>query len=213
MGWLQKIPQTSEPKSFYTIGLSKTVLVVGLGNPEKKYDLTRHNVGFMCIDEFVSKSDEMGDFILKKDFKAQVSQGSINGIRVTAIKPTTYMNLSGEAVTKIASFYHIIPESIVVVHDDLDIDFGQIRTRVGGTSAGHNGIKSITNSIGEGYGRIRIGIGPKQPEQIATDDFVLHKFNKVEQSQLDNLKRETMAIIQEYIFGGSLPNDTRKFIV
>ena len=213
MSWLQKRPQTGESKSFYTIGLSKTILVVGLGNPEPKYDQTRHNIGFMCVDEFVKKTDEMDDFIAKKDFKALVSQGTIGGNRIIAIKPTTYMNLSGESVSSISNFYQILPDNIVVIHDDLDIDFGQIRMRVGGSSAGHNGIKSVTKSIGENYGRIRIGIGPKHPEQIETDAFVLAKFDKTEKEQLGNLKRETLSIIQEYVFGDSLPKDTRKFIV
>lgn len=213
MSWLQKKPQTSEPKSFYTTGLSKTILVVGLGNPEPKYDQTRHNVGFMCLDEFVAKTDEMGDWVNKKDFKGLVSQGTIGSNRIIALKPTTFMNLSGEAVGLISRFYQITPDNTAVIHDELDVDFGQIRLRVGGTSAGHNGIKSVTKAISEGYGRIRIGIGPKHPEQIETEDFVLKKFDKNETAQLDNLKREATAIISEFVYGSSLPNETRSFLI
>jgi PTH1 family peptidyl-tRNA hydrolase len=213
MAWLQKRPQVSENHTFYTIGLNKTILIVGLGNPEKKYDLTRHNIGFYCLDSFVDKTDEMKDWILKKDFKAMVSEGNLNGNRIIAIKPTTYMNLSGEAVRAIASFYQITPDDILVVHDELDINFGQIRLRVDGSSGGHNGIKSVSKAIGESYGRIRIGIGPKTPEQILAEDFVLQKFNKDEQKELQNLAREVTSILSEYIYGGSLPQDTRNFLI
>ncbi len=213
MGWLQRRPQVTDNASFYTIGLNKTILLVGLGNPETKYDLTRHNIGFYCIDEFVEKTDEMSGWILKKNFKAHVSEGSMNATKVIAIKPTTYMNLSGEAVLEVSQFYHISPEHILVIHDDLDINFGQIRLRIGGSSGGHNGIKSISKAIGENYGRVRIGIGPKSPEQIPSEDFVLQKFNKTELSELNNLSRETLSIISEYIFGGSLPQDTRSFLI
>lgn len=212
MGWLQKMPQTSEPKSFYTIGLNQTILLVGLGNPGKQYDLTRHNIGFFCIDKFVETTPELNNWLLKKDFKAHVSQGSLNDKRIIAIKPTTFMNLSGEAIALVAGFYHILPENILVIHDDQDIKFGQIRTRLGGSSAGHNGIKSISQAIGENYGRIRVGIGPK-PEQMDLKDFVLQKFSSSEQSQLNSLTKEVANIIQEYIFDGALPHDTRNFII
>ncbi|HET8991681.1 MAG TPA: aminoacyl-tRNA hydrolase [Candidatus Saccharimonadales bacterium] len=213
MGWLQRRPQVSDNASFYTIGLNKTLLITGLGNPEPKYDLTRHNIGFYCIDEFVDKTDEMSNWVLKKNFKAFVSEGNLNATKVIAIKPTTYMNLSGEAVQAVASFYHISPEHILAVHDDLDITFGQIRLRVGGSSGGHNGIKSITKAIGEHYGRVRIGIGPKTPDQMPTEDFVLQKFNKQELAELPALSKETLSILSEYIFGGSLPQDTRNFLL
>lgn len=213
MAWLQKRPQVSDNHSFYTIGLNKTLLIVGLGNPEKKYDLTRHNVGFYCIDDFVDKTDEMSSWILKKDFKAQISEGNLNGSRVIALKPTTYMNLSGEAVGAITAFYKIHPDQVLVVHDELDINFGQIRLRRGGSSGGHNGIKSVTKALGENYGRVRIGIGPKTPEQMATEDYVLAKFNEAERQELPNLAREVQSILSEYIFGGSLPQDTRNFLI
>lgn len=213
MSWLQKKPQINEPKSYYTIGLHKTVLIVGLGNPEPKYDLTRHNIGFLCLDDFVSNTEEMGNWVLKKDLKAVVSEGNLGGNRIIAIKPTTYMNLSGEAVNLVVRFYNILPDDIAVIHDDLDIDFGQIRLRSGGSSGGHNGIKSVSKSIGENYGRIRVGIGPKEPEQMSTEDFVLAKFNKDEKKELPNLSKEVLSIISEYIYGGSLNTETRSFII
>jgi PTH1 family peptidyl-tRNA hydrolase len=213
MSWLTQRPQTSDPVNYYTVGLNKTVLLVGLGNPGKDYDLTRHNVGFLCIDEFVGKTDEMQDWVQKKDLKCLLSTGRIGDTRVIAIKPTTFMNLSGEAVQAAADFYKINPEHTAVIHDELDIDFGQIRLRVGGSSAGHNGIKSVTQHIGEDYARIRIGVGPKTPAKITSEDFVLQKFSPEQQGQLPNLTREVLAILSEYLYGAELPHDTRNFLV
>ena len=198
---------------FYSIGLNKTILLVGLGNVGKEYDLTRHNVGFLCIDEFVSKTEGMEPWTEKKSLKCTVSTGRVGEARVIAIKPTTFMNLSGEAVRKVIDFYKLSNENIVVIHDELDIDFGQIRLRVGGAAAGHNGIKSVSEHIGEDYGRIRIGIGPKKPARIKSEDFVLQKFSSEEQTQLDNLTREVGAILSEFTFSGELPHETRNFLV
>jgi len=213
MSWLQQRPQTSDPTNFVTIGLNKTILLVGLGNPGAEYDLTRHNVGFMCLDEYVAQTAEMEPWVAKKSLKSLVSTGRIGENRVIAIKPTTFMNLSGEAVQEVVQFYKVSPENIVVLHDELDVDFGQIRMRLGGSSAGHNGIKSVSQHIGENYGRIRIGIGPKKPARIKSEAFVLQTFSPEEQAQLPNLKRETTAIITEYLFGTELPHETRSFLI
>lgn len=198
---------------FYTVGLNKTVLLVGLGNPGKEYELTRHNVGFLCIDEFVRKTQEMEDWIEKKDLRCRLSNGQIGEARVIAIKPTTFMNLSGEAVQATAHFYKINPEHIVVVHDELDIEFGQIRLRKGGSDAGHNGVRSVIQHLGEDFGRVRVGVGPKQPPAMSSEDFVLQKFSAKEQTQLPNLTRETTAILSEYVHGNQLPHETRSFLV
>ena len=134
--------------------------------------------------------------------------------RVIAIKPTTFMNLSGEAVQAVASFYKIPLDTILVIHDELDVDFGNIRLRQGGSSAGHNGIKSVTQHIGEGFGRVRIGIGPKKPARMPSESFVLQDFSDQEQEQLPNMTREVNAVLSEYIFGNQeLPQDTRSFLV
>jgi PTH1 family peptidyl-tRNA hydrolase len=213
MAWLQKRPQVSDPTMYYSVGLNKTVIIFGLGNPGKDYNLTRHNVGFLCLDTFVKQSDEMADWIQKKDLKALVSTGRLGDKQVIAMKPTTFMNLSGEAVQAVANFYNIVPTDIVVIHDELDIDFGQIRLRTGGSSAGHNGIKSVSQHITEDYGRIRIGVGPKHPARIKSEDFVLQRFSAEEKEQLPNLVREVNSIISEYLFGTGLPQDTRSFLV
>ncbi len=214
MALFQRRPQVSDPTNFYTVGLNKTTLIVGLGNPGAKYEMTRHNAGFLCLDEFVSKTEEMESWIDKKNLKCQLSTGKIGDSRVLAVKPTTFMNLSGEAVRAVLDFYKINPENVIVIHDELDIEFGQIRLRQGGSDAGHNGVKSVSQHIGEDYGRVRIGIGPKQPPEINSEDFVLQKFSAAEQAQLPNLTKEVGAIITEYLYGDQqLPHETRTFLV
>ncbi len=213
MSWLTQRPQTSDPTNYYTVGLNRTLLFVGLGNPGKEYDLTRHNIGFYCIDEFVNKNTEMESWVQKKDLKCLVSTGRVGENRVIAIKPTTFMNLSGDAVQAAVHFYKISLDNIVVIQDELDLDFGQIRMRETGSAAGHNGIKSVSQHLGENYGRIRIGIGPKHPARIKSEDFVLQKFSEDEKAQLPNLSREVNAILTEYIYGTELPHETRSFLV
>ena len=198
---------------YYSVGQNKSVLIVGLGNPGNEYKLTRHNAGYICIDSFVSKSDEMSDWISKKDLKAIISTGRMGDKQVIAMKPITFMNLSGEAVQAVSRFYNIVPADIVVMHDEIDIDFGQIRLRKEGSSAGHNGIKSVSQHIGEEYGRIRIGVGPKHPAKIKSEAFVLQKFSETEQEQLPNMEREVISIISEYTYGGGLPIDTRTYLI
>lgn len=213
MAFLIKRPQVGDAIQFYTLGKNKSVLLVGLGNIGKEYDGTRHNAGFACIDHFVAKTDGMSDWVNKTDQKCHQSTGRVGEVRVIAIKPTTLMNLSGEAVQLVANFYKIHPADIVLIHDELDIDFGLIRTRKGGGAAGHNGVKSVTQHVGEDTGRIRLGIGPKHPAQIDGADYVLGKFNKKESEQLPNMQREVTALLSEYLYGGQLPADTRNFIV
>lgn len=213
MALFQRRPQVSNPVNYITVGLNKTILIVGLGNPGPEYDLTRHNVGFACLDAFVAANSDMDGWVAKKDLKCVMSSGRLGDTKVIAIKPTTFMNLSGEAVQAVVNFYKILPDNIVVVHDELDVDFGQIRLRIGGSSAGHNGIKSVTQHLGEDYGRVRIGIGPKKPAKIKSEDFVLQKFSAEEQAQLPNLTREVTAILSEYVYGAGLPNETRSFLV
>jgi peptidyl-tRNA hydrolase, PTH1 family len=210
MGLIRENPFTGGSGGLYTVGLSRTVLVVGLGNIGREYEGTRHNVGFACVDAF-AQLNGFSAWIEKKDLKCLFTSRTLGATRVIAIKPTTLMNLSGEAVQKAAAFYKIAPQHIVAVHDELDIPFGQIRTRVGGGSAGHNGIKSMTQHLGEGYGRIRVGIGPKTPEQMDSADFVLARFTAAQQGQMKALTQEVNVLLNEYIFGDTLPHDTRNF--
>jgi PTH1 family peptidyl-tRNA hydrolase len=214
MACMKKRPVIGDGIQLYSMGMVKNLLLVGLGNIGAEYDSTRHNIGFACLDAFVSANDGMDDWINKKDLKAHVSSGRIGDARIYAIKPTTFMNLSGEAVQSVAAFYKIPPEHIVIVHDELDIDFGGIRMRIGGSAAGHNGIKSISQQLGtEEYGRVRIGIGPKHPARIPSEKFVLQTFSTDEQAQIKNLTQEVNAILSEYTYSGTLPNETRNFLV
>ncbi len=213
MALFQRRPQVSDPVNYITLGLNKTVLIVGLGNVGEQYDETRHNIGFEALDAF-AKANEFGTWTQKKDLKCHLAVHTLGDTRVILCKPTTFMNNSGEAVQAVGSFYKIHPNNTVVVHDELDINFGQIRTRVGGSAAGHNGIKSIIQHLGEDFARIRIGIGPKTPEQIDSADFVLKKFSKSEQAKTPELIRETNAIISEAVYAnGQLPAETRSFLI
>jgi PTH1 family peptidyl-tRNA hydrolase len=212
MGLFARRPQVSDPVNYISVGLNKTLLVVGLGNPGAEYDGTRHNIGFACVDDF-ARACELGGWTTKKDLKAVLAEGRVGESRVIAMKPSTFMNNSGEAVQAVANFYKIPPEYIVVVHDELDVDFGQIRSRIGGGSAGHNGIKSVTKLLGdENYGRLRVGIGPKTPDQIDSADFVLQKFSTKEQKHVPELLKESTSFLTEYVYGGQLNSETRSFI-
>jgi PTH1 family peptidyl-tRNA hydrolase len=211
MALFQKRPQVDKPISFTTIGLNKSLLIVGLGNPGEEYEDSRHNVGFMCIDQFAQKNN-FDSWHLKKDLKCQITTQTLGDTRVILCKPQTFMNLSGEAVQAIQNFYKLNNGQTVVIHDELDINFGQIRLRVGGSSAGNNGIKSVTQHVGEDYARIRVGIGPKKPEQIDTADFVLQDFNKAEREMLPSLLREVGAVLSEYSYGSSFTSETRSFL-
>ncbi len=213
MSLFQRRPQTSNPVNYVTVGLNKTLLLVGLGNPGLEYDQTRHNVGFACLDAFVASSSDMAPWIQKKDLKCLLSVGQMGDTRVLAIKPTSFMNLSGEAVQAVSSFYRVQADKTVVVHDELDITFGQMRMRMGGSAAGHNGVKSVTQHLGEDYGRIRIGIGPKTPEQMDSADYVLQKFNTDELSHMTELTREVNAVLSELVYGAELQAETRSFLI
>jgi PTH1 family peptidyl-tRNA hydrolase len=123
------------------------------------------------------------------------------------------MNNSGEAINLVMNFYNIPADNILIIHDELDINFGEIRIRGDGSSAGHNGIESIIKSLGqEQFTRIRVGIGPKMPDAIDSSDFVLKNFSKDEQKDLPKLYREVSAIISEYVNGVKLEHETRKFL-
>ncbi len=213
MALFQNRPQVANPINYTTVGLNKSLLLIGLGNPGSEYDLTRHNIGFAVLDAFVSSNSAMSAWLNKKDLKCTLSSGQIGETRVIAVKPSTFMNLSGEAVQAVANFYKTHPDHTIVIHDELDVDFGQIRMRMGGSAAGHNGIKSVTQHLREAYGRVRIGIGPKNPPQIDSADFVLQKFTSEEQGYMAALIRETNAILSEFVYGAEFQPETRNFLL
>ena len=157
-------------------------LVVGLGNPEKKYTLTRHNSGFLCVDELAEK---FGFKINKLKFKAVIADTVINSHRVIVMKPQTYMNNSGEAVKEAADFYKIPPEKIIIIFDDISLDVGKLRIKRKGTDGGHNGIKSIVGHLGStNFPRIKLGVGKKPNPDYDLADWVLSEFKKDEAAPL-----------------------------
>lgn len=154
---------------------NKPILIVGLGNPGEEYEFTRHNVGFMAIDALAPK-----DSVWKKEKNALTTRCEINGHKVILAKPQTFMNNSGDAVSPLMAFYKIPLENLIVIHDDMDIKLGDKKEKIGGSSAGHNGIKSIDAAVGNEYKRIRIGIGHPRDfdSSMQPADWVLGKFNK-----------------------------------
>lgn len=163
---------------------NKLVLIVGLGNPGDEYRNTRHNVGFMAVDYLAQKETNW-----KKEKNALTMRVEIDGANVILVKPQTFMNNSGEAVGALMNFYKIPLENIVVIHDDMDLKVGDVREKVGGSSAGHNGIKSIDNAIGREYRRIRIGIGhPRDFDSLINPaDWVLGKFDAEQLKQIKSV--------------------------
>ena len=162
---------------------NKPFLVVGLGNPGAQYVNTRHNVGFMVVDALAGENASW-----KSEKNALTARVDINGNRVIFVKPQTFMNNSGVAVAALMAFYKIPLENIVVVHDDMDIPVGDCREKIGGGSAGHNGIRSIDAHIGREYRRIRIGIGHPRDFDLPMDpaDWVLGKFGAVQMDLIKN---------------------------
>lgn len=189
-----------------------TCLIVGLGNIGKQYDGTRHNIGFDCLDNF-AEQHSFPAWIEKKDLRCHFTKQVIGNTQVILIKPTTFMNESGQAVMNTQHFFKVASSDTVVVHDDLDITFGQIRARQGGGSAGNNGIKSLIQHIGEDFGRVRIGVGNDLQTKMDAADFVLAKFSKDERAKLPELYREVSAILSEYTASHELPHDTRSFLL
>lgn len=213
MALFQRRPEAGQSIQLYTLGQNKQILIVGLGNPGKEYDDTRHNIGFKAVDAFVTAND-FGPWINKKDLRCELAMARLGDVQTIVIKPTTFMNLSGEAVQAVAHFYKIPVERILAVYDEIDIEFGQVRMRTGGSSAGHNGVKSLMQHLGEGFGRVRIGVGPKTHEKMDSADFVLGKFDADQQSHMKELTRETSAILSEYAYSDAqLPQETRNFIL
>lgn len=170
-------------------------LVVGLGNPGNEYASTRHNVGFMAADEICSRY-HFSSF--RDKFDGLIAEGNIEGEKVYLLKPQTFMNLSGNSVVKAAHFYKILPENIVVIHDDMDLPLGKIKAKRGGGSGGHNGIKSIDSSITPNYNRVRIGVGHPAGSGEVVVNHVLSAFSKSDREMIDNAVKmvaETIGIL------------------
>lgn len=174
-------------------------VLVGLGNPGKEYNNTRHNIGFACLDDFAKNNDF--DRWQKNDrFKAEINDKFDGGQKLVLAKPQTFMNLSGESLQAIRHFYKCHVSDFIIIHDELDLSFGTIRVRQGGSDAGHNGLKSVNKELGQDYWHIRIGVGPT-PEHQDAADFVLGKFSAAEQKQIPKIITETNRILQSFING------------
>jgi len=159
-------------------------LIAGLGNPSKQYENTRHNTGFIAVDFLVEKLG-LPKFQLKEKFKSEISMAEYDGKKIIVAKPQTYMNNSGSAVQALQNYFKIQPENLIVVYDELDLPLGEIRVHQEGSSAGHNGIKSIITYIStDKFNRVRIGIRNKNAEKVPAEKFVLSKLSFFEKRKM-----------------------------
>ncbi|MBE6048725.1 MAG: aminoacyl-tRNA hydrolase [Clostridium sp.] len=157
-------------------------LIVGLGNPGREYDNTRHNIGFDAIDVI---ADRYNIEVSRIKFKGVYGEGFINGEKIILLKPTTYMNLSGESIREVMDFYKLSQEDILVIYDDVSLDVGRIRIREKGSAGGHNGIKSIIANIGtDVFSRIKVGVGKPQGDLVK---HVLGTFSKEDREDLNKV--------------------------
>ena len=174
-------------------------IIIGLGNPTRKYQATRHNIGW---DGITRISDEYNIPLNVKKHKALCGMGFIGGERVVLAQPQTYMNLSGESVRELSDYYKVTPENIIIIYDDINLDVGQLRIRKNGSAGGHNGIKSIIQHLGtQEFPRIRIGIGEK-PNNWDLADYVLSRFGSNEQEIIREALKDTADACQMIISSG-----------
>ena len=181
-------------KNYFKKG-DKMKLIVGLGNPGIEYENTRHNMGFVFIDNFADKLDVKID---KKKFNGLYGETTINKEKVILLKPLSYMNLSGEVVAKYVNYFKINIDDILIINDDMDLEVGKIRLRPSGSSAGHNGLKNIALNLGsENYKRLKIGISKNK--LIDTKDYVLGKLSREEKETIDSLKPTINDLLEDYL--------------
>lgn len=173
-------------------------MIVGLGNIGSKYAQTRHNVGFMIVDEVADRLN--ADFQTSK-FEAEVATAFVNGEKVMLVKPSTYMNESGRAVGPLMSYYNVTPQDLLVVHDDLDLPLGKVRLKQKGSAGGHNGIKSIIAHVGDQqFKRVKVGID--HPQKMSVVDYVLGKFTPAQSGALNDAKLTAEAAIDAWLTTG-----------
>jgi len=172
------------------------IAIFGLGNPEKKYEHTRHNLGWDIITAWQLKHQEyFSDFTNQEKFSSQIAQGTWGDKKILLVRPLTFMNLSGQAVSKIKSFYQLANSDIWVIHDDLDLDSGKIKISINASAGGHNGVTSIIESLGEkNFVRFRIGIGrPSIFGKISS--YVLKIPNSAEQKNINQAKEKILSAL------------------
>lgn len=174
-------------------------IIVGLGNPGKQYEYTRHNAGFIMIDALASRFSAT---VNRAKYKALVGEASIGGKRVLLMKPQTFMNLSGEAVGEAVRFYKLDTSCVIVISDDISLDVGKLRVRRKGSAGGHNGLKSINECLGsEDYVRLKVGVGKKPHPEYDLAAWVLSNFSSEEQKLLSELSDTVCAGIEKIILG------------
>ena len=175
-------------------------LIVGLGNPESKYDGTRHNIGFRALDNL---AEDLGVRFTKMKFKSVIAESEISDSRCLLCKPQTYMNNSGEAVTEIMRFYKLEPQQVIVVFDDVSLDVGRLRIRRDGSHGGHNGMRSIIDLSGSNaFPRVKIGVGQKPHPDYDLAAWVLGKFDKKDTDLLDKIIDDTASAIKAIVKSG-----------
>ena len=180
-------------------------IIVGLGNPEPKYNMTRHNIGFMCINHIVFSTN----LSYKTKFKSEYAETNINGEKIIFIKPLTYMNLSGEAVIKFVDFYNLDLEDLIILYDDKDLNFGEIKIKTNSSHGGHNGMRNIIQHLKtKNIKRVKIGI--KTPYMKDTKNFVLGKFSKEEEKELGNTYIKVEEIVKDFIINSDIASLTNK---
>lgn len=171
-------------------------LIVGLGNPGLQYEKTRHNVGFMAIDE-IARAFHFSEFQKLDKFKSVIAEGQIAGEKVLLVKPLTFMNLSGQAVQVLVNYYKVDQKDLLVLYDDVEILLGKFRLRPSGSAGGQKGIASILQELGSlEVSRIRIGIKPEKPFPGGLSDFVLGRFTPEEQILVDELLEKIPSMIE-----------------
>lgn len=182
-------------------------IIVGLGNIGKRYDETRHNTGFMVIDELAAQNNIEID---KEKFHSLTGQGIVDGEKVLLVKPSTFMNESGRAIKPLMDFYKISPDDLLVIQDDLDMDVGKVRLRQKGSAGGHNGIKSIIQHVGtQNFKRVKVGIG--RPQIMTVVDWVLGKFTATEKSQFDEGCQKAVNAIEYWLKEDNFMEAMNKF--
>jgi len=178
--------------------MKPSLVIIGLGNPGKAYEQTRHNAGWLALESLSAAYGE-GEWKDKQKFLSVAQEGRILTIPILLVKPQTFMNRSGEAVRKIVDFYKLnAAEQIIVMSDDIDIPLGTVRLRMNGGPGTHNGLKSIVETLGEGFPRLRIGIGPK-PETGDLATWVLDRFSQEERAALDAVSNTLPEQIKNFV--------------
>jgi len=185
-------------------------IIIGLGNPGKKFEKTRHNLGFLIIENLKLKIKNFSDWKYEKKFKAEISRGKIGNEKVILAKPRTFMNESGKSVKLLTRSYNLEPKNLIIVHDDLDLPLGKIKISIGRGSAGHKGVQSIIDELGtKNFARFRIGIRPNLKFKMQNaklkfkiQNFVLQKFKKGEEKILKGVIEKTIGAIEVAIKEG-----------